>query len=75
MRALRGPLGTGAALVLAWFAATMGWVLVTGGLPAPLAAIGAAQPLATALGLFVAGAGVALALVWLGTVVLRRRPA
>jgi multidrug efflux pump subunit AcrB len=75
VRGLRAPLGTGAAVVLAWFAVTMGWVLVTGHLPAPLAALGAAAPLAAALGLFVAGAGLALVLVWLGTLVARRRPA
>lgn len=75
VRGMRAPLGAGAAVVLAWFAATMGWVLITGQLPAPLAGLGAGQPLAAALGLFVAGAGVALALVWFGAVIARRRPA
>jgi multidrug efflux pump subunit AcrB len=75
VRGLRTPLGTGAAMVLAWFAATMGWVLVTGDLPAPFAALGSGQPLAVALGLFIAGAGLALVLVWLGALVAHRRPA
>ncbi|MEI4231961.1 efflux RND transporter permease subunit [Roseovarius sp. D22-M7] len=75
VRALRPSLGAGGALVLGWFAATMGWVMVAGRLPAPLAALAPAQSLAAALGLFVAGAAVLLGLVWLVAVLTRRRPA
>lgn len=75
VRGLRTSLGTGAAVVLGWFAVTMGWVLITGALPAPLSIFGEAAPLAAAFGLFVAGAGVALAVVYLATAVARRRVA
>ena len=50
VRGLRAPLGTGAAVVLAWFAATMGWVLVTGPSARAAGRLGRGQPLAAALG-------------------------
>jgi len=65
-RAVRGAVaGTAAAMAL-WLAATMGWVLVEGALPAPLARalprLGAADPMLGALLVFVVGALVILGL-------------
>jgi predicted RND superfamily exporter protein len=63
----------GAALLLAvWFALTLGWVLVTGGLFAPLAGLLHLGALSAAFVLFVAGVFVVLLLAYvLGLVVLR----
>jgi len=65
-RAVKGAVaGTAAAMAL-WLAATMGWVLVAGALPGPLARalprLGAADPMLGALLVFVAGALVILGL-------------
>jgi len=65
-RAVKGAVaGTAAAMAL-WLAATMGWVLVAGALPGPLARalprLGAAAPMLGALLVFVAGALVILGL-------------
>ncbi len=64
-----GPAGLAVALAAAgmsaWFAATMGWVAVTGALPPPVAAIApAAGGMAGAFGLFLAGAAALAALAW-----------
>lgn len=65
-RAVKGAVaGTAAAMAL-WLAATMGWVLVEGALPGPLARalprLGAADPMLGALLVFVVGALVILGL-------------
>lgn len=65
-RAVKGTVaGTAAAMGL-WLVATMGWVLVEGALPGPLARVlphlGGADPMLAALLVFVAGALVILAL-------------
>mgnify|MGYP006424867041 CR=1 FL=1 len=63
--------GTGAALAL-WFAATVGWVLVTGALPAPLAGLLPLAPMPAAL-LLQAGGGAALvAGAWLAALLVAR---
>lgn len=58
--AMRGVAGGMAVVLLAWLAATMGWVLATGALAPPLAVLmpgfAAAAPLQAALTFFVAGA-------------------
>jgi multidrug efflux pump subunit AcrB len=78
-RARRGGLaalmrGTGAALA-AWFAATVGWVLATGALPAPLAGLVPLAPMQAALVLQAGGAAILLSLIWIGAMVAtcRRR--
>jgi len=71
---LRTTLGTTAVMILGWFAATMGWTLATGTLPAPFAQLLPLAPLMTALALFVTGAAVLLMVVYL-TAILARRPA
>jgi hypothetical protein len=61
----------GAGVVLAlWFAATLGAVLVTGALPAPLAGLPMA-PLPAALALFLSGAAGLLGLIAAGTALAR----
>ncbi|MFU8835488.1 MAG: efflux RND transporter permease subunit [Roseovarius sp.] len=79
----RGWRAPGAALVLRgaagalalWFAATLGWVLMTGALPAALAVL-PLDPVPAALALFIAGGAALLALLAGGTLapgsVLRR---
>jgi hypothetical protein len=63
--------GTAAALAL-WFAATVGWVLATGALPAPLAGLVPLAPMQAALVLQAGGAAALLAAVWLGTGIAAR---
>jgi hypothetical protein len=69
---LRATLGTGAAMVLGWFGATMGWTLVTGALPAPFATLLPLAPLMAALALFVTGAALLLMLIYLASTFRRR---
>jgi hypothetical protein len=66
---------TGAAVVLAvWFALTLGWVLVTGSLFAPLAGLLQMGPMAAAFMLFMAGVvGVVLLAYALGLLLFRMR--
>jgi len=71
---LRTTLGTAAAMILGWFAATLGWTLATGALPAPFATLLPLAPLIAALALFVTGAALLLMAVYL-TAILARRPA
>jgi multidrug efflux pump subunit AcrB len=71
---LRTTLGMAAAMILGWFAATLGWTLATGTLPAPFAPLLPLAPLMAALALFVTGAAVLLMLVYV-TAALARRPA
>ncbi len=76
-RARRGGLaalmrGTGAALA-AWFAATVGWVLATGALPAPLAGLVPLAPMQAALVLQAGGAAILLSLIWIGAMVATYR--
>ena len=54
------------ALVLAWLGATMGWVIVTGALPGPVAGLmpQALAPMAAALALFLAGAAALILLAY-----------
>ena len=64
------PVLRGAAGLLAlWFAATLGAVLATGALPAPLDLL-PLSPLAGALALFVGGAAALVALLWAGTALM-----
>jgi len=71
---LRTTLGTAAAMILGWFAATLGWTLATGALPAPFATLLPMAPLIAALALFMTGAAALLMLVYV-TAALTRRPA
>ncbi|MFB9148922.1 efflux RND transporter permease subunit [Roseovarius ramblicola] len=64
--------GTGAALAL-WFAATMGWVLATGALPAPLAGLVPLAPMQAALVLQAGGTAALVAMAWIGAVATTRR--
>ena len=77
LRARRGGVarllrGTGAVLA-AWFAATVGWVLATGALPAPLAGLLPLAPMQAALVLQAGGAAALVALVWTAAMVTARR--
>ena len=76
-RGLTAVLGGTGAAIAALFAGTIGWRLATGTLPEPFAALlpaVAAESLAAALGLFVAGAGILTALAWMaGALALRPR--
>jgi multidrug efflux pump subunit AcrB len=65
---------TGSALVLAlWFVLTLGWVLVSGAMFAPIAGVLQARPMAAAFVLFMAGVVVVVGLAYgLGWLVLRR---
>ena len=63
--------GTGAALAL-WFAATVGWVLVTGALPPPLAGVLPLDPMPAALLLQAAGGAILVAGAWLGAGLVAR---
>ena len=63
--------GTGAALAL-WFAATVGWVLVTGALPPPLAGLMPLDPMPAALLLQAAGGAILVAGAWLGALLVAR---
>ncbi|MFD0859829.1 efflux RND transporter permease subunit [Roseovarius aquimarinus] len=53
---VRGAMLGGAALLLAWFGATLGWAIWQGDLPAPLAALMPLEGVPGALVLFAAGA-------------------
>jgi hypothetical protein len=72
---LQGVLGAGLAMVLGWFGATMGWVLVTGDLPGPLAGLMPLPPMGAALAFFLMGSALCLVLVYLVTAVRRPRSA
>lgn len=72
---LRPVLGAGLAVMLGWFGATMGWVLATGALPGPLAALAPLPPLGAAFGLFVLGSALGLAAIYLVTAWRRPRSA
>jgi multidrug efflux pump subunit AcrB len=72
---LQGVLGAGLAMVLGWFGATMGWVLVTGDLPGPLAGVMPLPPMGAALALFLMGSALGLLLVYLVTAFRRPRAA
>jgi hypothetical protein len=72
---LQGVLGAGLAMVLGWFGATMGWVLVTGDLPGPLAGAVPLPPMGAALALFLMGSALGLLLVYLVTAFRRPRSA
>jgi len=78
-RALRGVVLVTGVLVLGWLAATMGWVLVQGALPAPLLAalpaLAGLEPLRAALGLFIAGAVAIVATVYLTSALVYARAA
>ncbi|MGR3520995.1 MAG: efflux RND transporter permease subunit [Roseovarius sp.] len=63
---------TGAALT-AWFAATVGWVLATGALPAPLAGLVPLAPMQAALVLQAGGTAILLSLVWIGAMLATYR--
>ncbi|MET4103692.1 multidrug efflux pump subunit AcrB [Roseovarius sp. MBR-78] len=63
--------GTGAAL-LVWLIATVGWVLATGALPAPLSGLVPLSPMGAALVLQAAGSAALVAAVWLGAMVTAR---
>ena len=62
--------GTGLALA-AWFTATVGWVLATGALPAPLDQLPLA-PMRAALVLQAGGSAMLIAAVWLGAALITR---
>jgi len=64
--------GTGAALAL-WFAATVGWVLATGALPAPLGHLLPLAPMPAALVLHAGGAAALVAMAWIGAMATTRR--
>ncbi|WP_417727184.1 efflux RND transporter permease subunit [Roseovarius sp.] len=72
---LRPVLGVGLAMLLGWFAATMGWVLATGALPERLAGVLPLPPMGAALALFVLGNGLGLILIYLGAALRRPRRA
>src|SRR6056297_766503 len=64
--------GTGAALAL-WFAATVGWVLATGALPAPLGHLLPLAPMPAALVLHAGGTAALVAMAWIGAMATTRR--
>ena len=66
---LRGLSVAGLVLMLAWLAVTMGHVIVTGGLVAPLAGLLPVSPLAAALLFFLGGMAALVAVLFLGAMV------
>jgi hypothetical protein len=72
---LQGVLGAAVAMVLGWFGATMGWVVVTGDLPGLLAGMIPLPPMGAALVFFLMGSALGLLLVYLATALRRPRSA
>ncbi len=76
-RGLRGLVAAVSVLILAWLAATLGAVVLTGALPAPVLtlvpALAAASPLSAALALFTGGALALVAAAYLGAVLADAR--
>ncbi|MCB1311303.1 MAG: efflux RND transporter permease subunit [Sedimentitalea sp.] len=76
-RGLRGLVAAVSILVLAWLAATLGAVVLTGALPAPVLALvpalAAVSPLSAGLALFAGGALTLAAAAYLGAVVVDAR--